>query len=647
MQRKAVQGRYEVSTTYSTWTDEDREIGDTDRKGMFNEPIVESSLEEIPGDLPDRFVPYTWNAEYQGSQDVLLYGSTEGNDTDFYEKGETTYLDVFVKRLDDAPLSIEEIEELAALLGRQAGGQLPHPEARQTEMFSASTTKGKKMHTVKQASNVADDLFQELVSQCHLDQAKVRHLYDLAVAANSHEEVDAVLVEANRLLDGHGVEGLPEDAWVDRYYQNIIALYVNLGDPYKATLLYDTELGVFMVAGWGDFLETWEQEQNGTAERGASVNSKERPMRNQQRRMEIQHARRVRIASPQKNDRSLLLPFVDEIVSDLDLDIYKYGRRPAEILDVLQKVFKSGYAAGYVAAKTPTSYASSRLAAKDLSEEELAALSSAFNVLNQNQFGDLAKQLNQAIKQIEGKGKATASARQAAMRRKVLRGRKTAPLPARLAMLRRRLSSRKATLRQAEGEYEAVIENVAQGPGKFEGEGAVGEWVYEQSLDGWGEELGDSETFGHYNLLSWTLPVLVREPNGDEWTFRAVILHEGSQGFVDPTYYETKEAAAEAWADLEEEYSEAMGPEEGEGEGEEAPSQEEINENIAVGQKGDQWLAYYNRKPLITAESDTDLFAQLRAWAEKEGFYPSIYQVNDHGNVTAYDYEGNVVGEWV
>lgn len=68
-------------------------------------------------------------------------------------------------------------------------------------------------------------------------------------------------------------------------------------------------------------------------------------------------------------------------------------------------------------------------------------------------------------------------------------------------MLRKRPASFRR--RADHDQYEAVIENTTQGPGKFEGEGAVGEWVYEQSLDGWGEEMGDVDSeFGHQVLLA-------------------------------------------------------------------------------------------------------------------------------------------------
>lgn len=72
--------------------------------------------------------------------------------------------------------------------------------------------------------------------------------------------VDERLDEANEILDGYGVEVLRGKAWNDRYYGNIIALYVNMGETYEKTIVYDVSKGEFMLTSWGDFMEEWEAE---------------------------------------------------------------------------------------------------------------------------------------------------------------------------------------------------------------------------------------------------------------------------------------------------------------------------------------------------------------------------------------------------
>lgn len=77
--------------------------------------------------------------------------------------------------------------------------------------------------------------------------------------ARSHEEVDAVLDEANKLLDAYGIEAIECNRQVDRYYFDINLLYVNTGDTYNTTLMYDTYEGRFYVTTMGDWVERAER----------------------------------------------------------------------------------------------------------------------------------------------------------------------------------------------------------------------------------------------------------------------------------------------------------------------------------------------------------------------------------------------------
>lgn len=76
----------------------------------------------------------------------------------------------------------------------------------------------------------------------------------------SHDEVDTALAVANELLDGHGVEPLRAGYVFDRYYGDIAALYVNTGETYARTLLYETRDGNFIVTSVGDWVEDHQEE---------------------------------------------------------------------------------------------------------------------------------------------------------------------------------------------------------------------------------------------------------------------------------------------------------------------------------------------------------------------------------------------------
>lgn len=68
-------------------------------------------------------------------------------------------------------------------------------------------------------------------------------------------EVDAVMKAANAYMEAHGIEAIRGDYYVDGYWQDIVALYVNTGDTYNATLLYETEPERFVLTTWGDWVE--------------------------------------------------------------------------------------------------------------------------------------------------------------------------------------------------------------------------------------------------------------------------------------------------------------------------------------------------------------------------------------------------------
>lgn len=74
---------------------------------------------------------------------------------------------------------------------------------------------------------------------------------------------DDVLARANEILDGFGVESIEcNNCQVDRYYYGHVLLYVNKGDTYETTLLYDTAQEEFLIGSWGDWLEAHETEKH-------------------------------------------------------------------------------------------------------------------------------------------------------------------------------------------------------------------------------------------------------------------------------------------------------------------------------------------------------------------------------------------------
>lgn len=75
------------------------------------------------------------------------------------------------------------------------------------------------------------------------------------------DRADKVLEEVDRLVGGHGIEAIRDEEVHDNYYGDVVALYVNMGDTYDTTLVYDTDTQEFQVTSWGDWYEAYEQDQ--------------------------------------------------------------------------------------------------------------------------------------------------------------------------------------------------------------------------------------------------------------------------------------------------------------------------------------------------------------------------------------------------
>lgn len=63
----------------------------------------------------------------------------------------------------------------------------------------------------------------------------------------------------NRVLEGFGVDSIiVPGSYVDNYWLDNNGLYVNQGDTYSKTIVFDTENGNYICTSWGDFYETLE-----------------------------------------------------------------------------------------------------------------------------------------------------------------------------------------------------------------------------------------------------------------------------------------------------------------------------------------------------------------------------------------------------
>jgi len=95
---------------------------------------------------------------------------------------------------------------------------------------------------------------KDLARRHNLPKSEADKLATILLRAKSHDEVDDALLKANKIIHGYGI-GPIRGKWVDHYYQDIVALYINRGDTYDDTILFDTEKHKFKLTTMGDFVE--------------------------------------------------------------------------------------------------------------------------------------------------------------------------------------------------------------------------------------------------------------------------------------------------------------------------------------------------------------------------------------------------------
>ena len=120
------------------------------------------------------------------------------------------------------------------------------------------THKGEKKMTpsVKRIMNVLGDNLRKDYGNDAVNKAKLIRAYmEMGeISRDVRHPVDDALDNINRILNGYGVEAIRDNQWAP-YYMDIGLLYVNMGDTYTGTVIFDTRSKRFIVSDWGTIVE--------------------------------------------------------------------------------------------------------------------------------------------------------------------------------------------------------------------------------------------------------------------------------------------------------------------------------------------------------------------------------------------------------
>jgi len=146
-------------------------------------------------------------------------------------------------------MDIERLRRLAAMGDEDAKEELARMERRGGERPIASTP-------------IAEQLLQSFPELTITDAESLGN----RIERSSYLNVDDILRSLSDLISAFGIETIDEQDHWDRYWGSTIAVYVNTGETYSATLLYDTREREFHVTSYGDWVESRERESKRTTQ---------------------------------------------------------------------------------------------------------------------------------------------------------------------------------------------------------------------------------------------------------------------------------------------------------------------------------------------------------------------------------------------
>jgi uncharacterized protein (TIGR02996 family) len=74
-------------------------------------------------------------------------------------------------------------------------------------------------------------------------------------SGRSGKQVNETLEKISKILDSFGVESIRQEHMGNGYWADTAAAYVNVGDSYEQTVLYDVRANRFLITTVGDFVE--------------------------------------------------------------------------------------------------------------------------------------------------------------------------------------------------------------------------------------------------------------------------------------------------------------------------------------------------------------------------------------------------------
>ena len=105
--------------------------------------------------------------------------------------------------------------------------------------------------------NLSRASIKAIAAALNVTRYQAQNIKDDCGCSRRPKSVDVTLDYINEVTQAHGVEAIRSTINNGGYYQDIAALYVNMGDVYITTVLYDTKRRQWYLTDIG----TWAERQ--------------------------------------------------------------------------------------------------------------------------------------------------------------------------------------------------------------------------------------------------------------------------------------------------------------------------------------------------------------------------------------------------
>jgi hypothetical protein len=132
------------------------------------------------------------------------------------------------------------------------------------DKFMKSEIERQKHIPGQQDGKIAD--IKKICGNEGCDDAKAMQILKL-MRGTKGSVVEGNLEQINDLVKGYGVESIKvDDGGVGGYWMDAIGAYVNMGDTYAPTVVFDARNDQWLITSWGDIVEDYETNKNDETE---------------------------------------------------------------------------------------------------------------------------------------------------------------------------------------------------------------------------------------------------------------------------------------------------------------------------------------------------------------------------------------------